>query len=72
MHYQEPSRRRSILGGFALGAMLGAGVALLLAPRPAARGDAVRRARELRDPAPARPRPRGGAAGRMAKRRFSL
>jgi hypothetical protein len=72
MQYEEQSRRRTLLGGFALGAMLGVGAALLLSPGRVSRGDAVARARGLRAPAEGRPGARKGAAARMAKRRFTL
>ncbi|MBW3654790.1 MAG: hypothetical protein KY444_01690 [Gemmatimonadetes bacterium] len=72
MHYDERSRRRTILGGFALGAMLGVGAALLLSPGRVSGGDAVARARGMRAPAERRLGTRKGAAARMAKRRFSL
>lgn len=79
MHYEEQSRRLNILGGFALGVVFGAGVALALALRPSgaagAHSAAVRRARGLRAPAaegrPERAASRG-AAGRMARSRFRL
>ena len=75
MDYQEQSRRLSILGGFALGIAFGAGVGLLLRPRRAAAhgSPAVERARGLRAPTGKRLRATaGGAAGRMARKRFIL
>jgi len=72
MHYEEQSRRLSILGGFALGIAFGAGVALLMGGRHRAPGsDAVRRARALRGPT-GRLRAQGGAAARMARKKFAL
>ena len=77
MHYEEQSRRLDILGGFALGVAFGAGLGLVLRPRPAAgaHSPAVRRARGLRAPSAegrlARAASRG-AAGRMARSRFRL
>jgi hypothetical protein len=65
MHYEEQSRRLSILGGFALGIACGAGAALLLAgSRRAPASDAVRRARALRG--------RRSAAARAARKKFTL
>ncbi len=72
MQYEDQSRRRTILGGFALGAMLGVGAALLLAPGRPSAGDAVARARGMRAPAEGGAGAGKGAAARMAKRRFSL
>ena len=74
MDYQEQSRRLSILGGFALGIAFGAGVGLLFSPRPRAGGSpAVERARGLGAPTGRRMKARaGGAAGRMARKKFSL
>ena len=75
MNYEEQSRRLSILGGFALGIAVGAGAGLLWNARgrgaPAA--DAVSRARTLRAPTGRRLHASaGGAAGRMAKKKFRL
>lgn len=75
MQYEEQSRRLGILGGFALGIVFGAGAGLLLAGRraPAPGSDAVRRARGLRAPTGRRLHvSAGGAAGRMAKKKFRL
>ena len=74
MHYEEQARRLGILGGFALGIALGAGVGLLMGGRRAAPGsDAVRRARRLRAPTGRHlQETRDGAAGRMARRKFKL
>ena len=75
MQYEEQSRRLSILGGFALGIAFGAGVGLLwnTARREAPGSDAVRRARALRAPTGRRLHvSAGGAAGRMARKRFTL
>lgn len=72
MQYEEQSRRRTILRGFALGTMLGVGAALLLSPGRVSGGDAVARVRGMRAPAVGRPGAARGAAARMAKRRFSL
>jgi hypothetical protein len=73
MDYQEQSRRLSILGGFALGIAFGAGLGLAFRPRRgAAHGSpAVERARGLRGPTGKRLRT-SGAAGRMARKRFTL
>jgi hypothetical protein len=73
MYYEDDSRRLGILGGFALGVAFGAGVGLLLGGGRAPASDAVRRARALRGPSGGgTARPRRGAAGRMARRRFRL
>jgi hypothetical protein len=74
MQYEEQSRRLGILGGFALGIAFGAGVGLLLgSPRRAPASDAVQRARGLRAPTGRRLKSTaGGAAGRMAKKKFRL
>lgn len=75
MHYEEQSRRLGILGGLVLGIVAGAGAALLLAPRgPGAHGSsAVRRARGLRAPRGKRLHASaGGAAARMARKKFAL
>lgn len=74
MQYEEQSRRLSILGGFALGIVFGAGVGLLMgSPRPAPASDAVQRARGLRAPTGRRLRTSaGGAAARMARKKFAL
>lgn len=74
MQYEEQARRLGILGGFALGIAVGAGVGLLLGGRRASPGsDAVRRARRLRAPTGRHLRGvREGAAGRMARRKFAL
>jgi hypothetical protein len=76
MRYEEQSRRLSILGGFALGIAAGLGAALLLSPRgrgAATSSDAVRRARGLRAPTGRRLHvSAGGAAGRMARKKFTL
>ena len=73
MQYEEQARRLGILGGFALGIAVGTGVALLMGgPRPAGSA-AIRRARRLRPPSGKHlDGSRGGAAGRMAKRKFKL
>jgi hypothetical protein len=73
MQYEEQSRRLYILGGFALGIVFGAGAGLLLRPggRRAAGSDAVQRARGLRGPTGKRLHA-GGAAGRMARKKFAL
>jgi hypothetical protein len=75
MQYEEQSRRLSILGGFVLGIAAGVGAGLLLASRPRAApgSDAVRRARGLRAPTGRRLKASaGGAAGRMARKKFAL
>lgn len=74
MDYQEQSRRLSILGGFALGIAFGAGVGLLMGPRrPSTGSPAVERARKLRAPRGGRVHQHaGGAAGRMARKKFAL
>jgi hypothetical protein len=74
MQYEEQARRLGILGGFALGIAVGTGVALLMGgPRPAAGSAAFRRARRLRAPSGKHlDGSHGGAAGRMAKRKFKL
>ena len=74
MQYEEQARRLGILGGFALGIALGAGVGLLIGGRGASSGsDAVRRARRLRAPTGRHLQgTREGAAGRMARRKFTL
>jgi hypothetical protein len=74
MHYEEQSRRLSILGGFALGIAFGAGAGLLWNARGGARpADAVSRARTLRAPTGRRLHASaGGAAARMAKKKFRL
>ena len=75
MQYEEQSRRLSILGGFALGIAFGMGAALAMVPgsRAPAGSDAVRRARGLRAPTGRRLHvSAGGAAGRMARKKFAL
>jgi hypothetical protein len=74
MQYEEQARRLGILGGFALGIALGAGVGLLMGGRGTSAGsDAVRRARRLRAPTGRHLQgTREGAAGRMARRKFAL
>jgi hypothetical protein len=75
MQYEEQSRRLSILGGFALGIAFGAGAGLLWNTRRRAvpGSDAVRRARGLRGSTGRRLHASaGGAAGRMARKKFSL
>jgi hypothetical protein len=75
MHYDERSRRAGILAGFALGIAAGAGAALLLGGRRTVPGSAaVARARGLRAPTGRRLHAsgRGGAAARMARKRFRL
>lgn len=75
MQYEEQSRRLSILGGFALGIVFGAGVGLLwnTGRRETPASDAVRRARGLKAPTGRRLHvSAGGAAGRMARKKFSL
>jgi hypothetical protein len=74
MQYEEQARRLGILGGFALGIALGAGVGLLLGGGRSTPGsDAVRRARRLRAPTGRHLQGvREGAAGRMARRKFEL
>jgi hypothetical protein len=73
MYYEEDGSRGSILGGFALGVVFGAGVGLLLSSERRHSGDAVRRARGLRGPRGGRLRTApGGAAARVARRRFAL
>jgi hypothetical protein len=74
MQYEEQTRRLGILGGFALGIAVGTGVALLMGGRRGAPGSAaVRRVRRMRAPAGGHLEgARGGAAGRMAKRKFKL
>ena len=75
MQYQEQSRRLGILGGFVLGIAAGVGAGLLMGPgRGAPAGsDAVRRARGLRAPTGRRLHvSAGGAAGRMARKKFTL
>ena len=75
MQYEEQSRRLSILGGFALGIAFGVGAGLLMVPgsRTPAGSDAVRRARGLRAPTGRRLHvSAGGAAGRMARKKFAL
>jgi hypothetical protein len=75
MQYEEQSRRLSILGGFALGIVFGVGAGRLLLSRPRAvpASDAVRRARGLRAPTGRRLHvSAGGAAGRMARKKFAL
>lgn len=75
MHYEEQARRLGILGGFALGIALGAGVGLLLGGgrRAVPSAAAVHRARRLKKPSGHHLEgARGGAAGRMAKRKFKL
>ncbi|HYR08327.1 MAG TPA: hypothetical protein VEQ60_11180 [Longimicrobium sp.] len=74
MQYEEQARRLGILGGFALGIAVGTGVALLMGgPRGAPGSAAVKRARRVRR---VRGRQleeaRGGAAGRVARRKFKL
>jgi hypothetical protein len=74
MQYEEQARRLGILGGFALGVAVGTGVALLMGgPRGAPGSAAVTRARRVRA---SRGRQlegaRGGAAARMARRKFKL
>jgi hypothetical protein len=74
MQYEEQARRLGILGGFALGIALGAGVGLLIGGLGESPGsDAVRRARRLRAPTGRHLQgTREGAAGRMARRKFKL
>lgn len=74
MNYEEQSRRLSILGGFALGIAFGAGAGLLWnARRPSSSSDAVQRARGLRGSTGRRLKASaGGAAGRMARKKFAL
>ncbi len=73
MYYEEDSRRLGILGGFALGVAFGAGVGLLLVGARSPASDAVSRARALRASRGGGVRAGGGgAAGRMARRRFRL
>ena len=75
MQYEEQSRRLSILGGFALGIVFGAGVGLLWnnGRRDVPASDAVRRARGLRAPTGRRLHvSAGGAAGRIARKKFAL
>ena len=74
MQYEEQARRLGILGGFALGIAVGTGVALLMGgSRPAAGSAAIRRARGLRAPSGRHlDDAAGGAAGRMARRKFKL
>lgn len=74
MNYEEQSRRLSILGGFALGIAFGAGAGLLWnARRPASGPDAVQRARGVRGSTGRRLKASaGGAAGRMARKKFKL
>ena len=75
MDYEEQTRRMSILGGFSLGIAVGAGVGLLLGGRGRRpRGsDAVRRARALLGATGRKLHvSAGGAAARMARRKFAL
>jgi hypothetical protein len=75
MNYEEQSRRLSILGGFALGIAFGAGAGLLwnARGREGKAVDAVSRARTLRAPTGRRlGASAGGAAGRMARKKFRL
>jgi hypothetical protein len=74
MQYEEQARRLGILGGFALGIAVGTGVALLIGGRRGAPGStAVKRARRVRRTGGrALEGAQGGAAGRMARRRFKL
>ncbi|MBW3573188.1 MAG: hypothetical protein KY467_18990 [Gemmatimonadetes bacterium] len=75
MQYEEQARRLGILGGFALGIAVGTGAALLLgsARRSAPASAAIRRARRMRAPSGRHLEgARGGAAGRMARRKFTL
>lgn len=75
MQYEEQSRRLGILGGFALGMAVGACVGLLMnaGRRDTPGSDAVRRARGLRAPTGRRLHvSAGGAAGRMARKKFAL
>ena len=75
MQYEEQARRLGILGGFALGIAVGTGVALLMGGgrRSAPGSAAVRRARAARAPSGRHlDGARGGAAGRMARRKFKL
>ena len=75
MNYEEQSRRLSILGGFALGIAFGAGAGLLwnARGRPSSGPDAVQRARGLRGSTGRRLKASaGGAAGRMARKKFAL
>lgn len=74
MQYEEQARRLGILGGFALGIAVGTAAALMMgAPRGTPSSAAVKRARRVRA---SRGRQlesaAGGAAGRMAKRKFKL
>lgn len=78
MHYDDVSRRGNLVGGFLVGAVLGAGLALLLAPPhpgAAVRRRADRATRALRRQAGTvldDARERAGAAGAKALRRFQL
>jgi hypothetical protein len=74
MQYEEQARRLGILGGFALGIAVGTGVALLMGGRrPVSGSTALRRARHMRAPSGRHlDGARGGAAGRMARRKFKL
>jgi hypothetical protein len=74
MQYEEQARRLGILGGFALGIAVGTGVALMMGgPRGTPGSAAVKRARRVRG---SRGRAvegaAGGAAARMARRKFKL
>lgn len=75
MQYEEQSRRLRILGGFALGIAFGAGAGLLwnARRRPPSGTDAVQRARRVRGSTGRRLHAAaGGAAGRMARKKFAL
>lgn len=75
MHYEEQSRRLGILGGFVLGIAAGAGAALLLGGggRRSPGSQAVRRARRMRAPrGKSLHASAGGAAARMARKKFAL
>ncbi|HEX5871996.1 MAG TPA: hypothetical protein VFY65_16315 [Longimicrobium sp.] len=67
MQYEEQARRLGILGGFALGIAVGTGMALLMGGRRSPASAAVRRARGRHLEGA-----RGGAAGRMVRRKFKL
>jgi hypothetical protein len=73
MYYEDDGRGGGILGGFTLGMVFGAGIGLLLMSSRSLSGDAVRRARALKGATGRKLRTaRGGAASRVARRRFTL
>jgi hypothetical protein len=78
MHYDDRSRRITLLGGLFAGVALGLGLTLLLAPPRRVRvgkrklGRGAKRLRRAARRTPGGARQRAAGVGRMAVRRFRL